>query len=155
VFRRAPFKGCTCNVFLTLWRPASGPQLAPEVDCGLQPAKRWALGLRPPPTSLWPEITLAGAETGPISASGALAYQVTERDARAWSGGTMTISSWDDPVERFPLIERIGVKAYNVAALIVGILRPVVTLALVIRRVRYRHPARVVVIAGPRPPGRR
>jgi putative transposase len=27
---------------------------------------------RPPPTSLWPEITLARAETGPISASGAL-----------------------------------------------------------------------------------
>jgi hypothetical protein len=44
----------------------------------------------------------------------------------------MTIRSWDDPVERSPLIERIGVKAYNVAALIVGILRPVITLALVI-----------------------
>jgi hypothetical protein len=44
----------------------------------------------------------------------------------------MTIMSWDDPVERAPLIERIGVKAYDVATLIARVARPVLTLALVI-----------------------
>jgi hypothetical protein len=44
----------------------------------------------------------------------------------------MTIMSWDDPVERAPLIERIGVKAYDVATLIARVARPVLTLVLVI-----------------------
>jgi hypothetical protein len=44
----------------------------------------------------------------------------------------MTISSWDDPVERAPLIERIDVQAYKVVALIAGVARVVLTLVLVI-----------------------
>jgi hypothetical protein len=45
----------------------------------------------------------------------------------------MTIrESWDDPVERAPLIERIDAQAYKVVALIAGVARHIFTLVLVI-----------------------